>query len=132
MRTGLREIARKYIKKPYYDVPVCPKCGSPVTGRFVQMHRKTETDWMINESLRNGELVKPADDIPGLLNAFCLECGYVWGADISIRMLSLKQIDEQKRIRHTSQILEERMEEEANRKKLGGPIGAVSRFVGKL
>lgn len=125
---------KSLIRKPYYYVPPCPSCNSRMTGRFVRLHREVETEWMIDEALRNGELIDPQPDLPHD-NAFCVECGYTWMEDIPVKFLSLSQIAEEKAARHTSTILKgryERHKEFRRQNRKSGIIGMITRFVGKL
>ena len=48
---------------PYYYVPSCPKCGSVITGRFVRARNDNDADWIIDESLRHGEIVSPVPKV---------------------------------------------------------------------
>ena len=131
---SLKKFVYKYIKKPYYYVPPCPVCGSKVTGRIVSgNHRATERNWMINEALRNGELVLPKIDVEEQ-NCFCNDCGAAWEQTVELKFLSLDEIAEQKRIRHTSEMLEERYNEIEKEKAEapGGVVGLFAGFIGKL
>ena len=92
------------IRKPYYFVPPCPQCGSPVTGRYVAMRMCKE--WIIEDSLRHGEYVRQADvdDQRGM--AFCLNCNFEWPEDVPVRWITLRDISHQKIIRHTAELLD--------------------------
>lgn len=97
---------KKIVYLPYYYVPRCPECGSPVTGRYVKRHKfeKDNSD-VVDMSLRNGEIV---DFLPEVINktAFCLSCGYKWNADIQCRFLSVARIEEEKEKRGTNELLD--------------------------
>ena len=99
------------IKKPYYYVPPCPRCESRMTGRFVQAHKAADTEWVINESLKNGELVEAVPEV-GKFNCFCAKCGYKWDDIVSLKFMSLEEIKEEKWVRFTNDILKCRMDEE--------------------
>ena len=97
----VKEFFKNNIKVPYYFVPKCPSCGSYCTGRYVKNHRATENDWMVKESLKNGELIKP---IPEILDktTFCIKCGFEWKGAVTKYYLSLNEIEKQKVIRNTN------------------------------
>ena len=127
----LKDFVYKVIRKPYYYIPPCPVCGSEVTGRIVSgSHRATERDWMINEALRNGEIMLPSledtDD-----NCFCVECGATWYHMISMQMFTLDQINKEKKKRGTAPVLSERYAEIEKREE-ESPRGTVAKFIGKL
>lgn len=131
---NLRKVFSVTIKKPYYYVPECPNCGSCITGKFVKMRGARDTDWMINEALRNGELIAP---VPEVLEdtAYCVVCDHTWKADIPCLMLTQGEIDRQKVIRMTNDILASRyaqQKEEEKKKKKIPIIGAFGSFIGKL
>lgn len=113
---------KKIIYMPYYYVPKCPKCGSPVTGRYVRYHkiRKDDEDTILM-SLRNGEIV---DFLPEVIDktAFCLSCGYQWDADIRCSFVNLSRIEEEKKKRGTNELLKMKMlqDEEGDKKKKFG------------
>lgn len=98
------------VKKPYYYVDTCPECGSFRTGRFVKYRDITNTEWMINEALRNGELIEPLPEVP-FQNCFCADCELIWHQDIEMRMITLEEMKKQKELRGTNFILKERCEE---------------------
>ena len=117
---------------PYYHVPKCPFCGSSMTGRFIKQHNTTDTEWAINEALRNGELVKAVPEITDN-NVFCLDCGEVYKDDVKHMILTKKQLNEEKEKRNTVAILTDRYEkmkeEEARKNK---PFGFIRKYIGKL
>lgn len=118
--------------KPYYYVPPCPNCDSNFTGRFVRNHRNTERDWIINEALRHGELVKPMNDMPVYSNAFCLNCGNIWRANIKFILISADEMRKEKLKRGTAPILEERYEEIRKRDENSNVFGFIGKFIGKI
>ena len=123
---------RGKIRVPYYYVPACPYCGCPATGRYVKMHLDTDTEWMINEALKNGELVKPLSEI-GENNVFCLDCGHEWKYPISVRMISLDRLAEEKKKRLTVQILTQRLNEDReNEKKNAVKFKGIRRFINNI
>lgn len=126
----LKQIMRKFIKKPYYYVRPCPFCESRMTGRFFRYNRETETEWVINEGLRNGELLSPLPEIT-TYNCFCTECDAVWYESIPMSFFSLEQIQEEKVARGTNEILGQRIKEmreyEKKHKK-----NILIRFIGKV
>ena len=122
---------KKFIMKPYYYVPPCPICKSAMTGTFVTAHRATDTNWMINEALRNGEIVKPVEKMPSEANAFCLDCGYTWYAPIHMKMVPISEIENEIVRRHTQEILQIRYAEQAEEEK-GRSWNVVSRYIGKI
>ena len=124
------------IRHPYYYVPPCPQCGSRMTGRYVKTHRNTTTDWVINDSLKHGELVKPLPELPIYKNSFCVECGHEWNASIRLIFPTNKQIMLEKEERRTIDILASRYDElrreERVSKKRGGILGIIPRYIGKI
>lgn len=130
----IRKLLNEYVKKPYYYVPPCPRCGSHITGKFVRMRGTHDTDWMITEALRNGELIAP---VPEILEdtAYCVECDHTWNAQISMQMLTQEEIQQQKVLRMTNQILAARysqIKEEEKKKNRGFIIGSFAKFIGKI
>lgn len=127
-KNDIKHKIKSIIKKPYYFVPPCPVCNSAMTGRYVPMHRDNDIEWIINDSLKNGELVKPVNKISEQ-NCFCVVCQSEWYSDVHMELMSLDFIEKEKEKRHTAEILEDRMSEE---KKSKGLIGLFINFVGKL
>lgn len=115
----------------YYHVPRCPVCYSDMTGRFIKFHNQTEADWAINESLRNGELVKPQSEMTDN-NVFCLDCGHTWKAVVNLSFVSYNTIEEEKEKRHTKEILNERVIEKGEEDKKPKAFGHIRRFIGKV
>ena len=116
--------------RPYYYVGQCTKCGSEVTGRYVRTHRTTENEWMIDEALKNGELVRPITEILGD-NCFCLECGEDFNAPVEFRLISTNELKEEKIKRHTVEFLSERLGDDYHQK-ARGPLGFMINFIGKI
>lgn len=123
----------KFIYKPYYYISPCPCCNSKMTGYFVKAHRHVEIEWMTNEALRNGELIKPQVEIP-FKNVFCIECGYTWHEVVSLHFFSLERIKQEKKNRFTNEILSDRYTAIAEEKKSerSNILTPFKRFVGKL
>lgn len=93
-----------FIRKPYYYVPPCPRCGSPVTGRYVTMWMCKK--WIIEDSLYHGEYVRQADGDDLRDKAFCLDCNYIWPEEARLKWMTLNEIKKQKAIRHTCETFE--------------------------
>jgi hypothetical protein len=123
---------KRVIHVPYYYVPPCPVCNSRITGRYLRVHRDTVSDWEIDESLRNGEIAKP--NITGApQNAFCLDCGYEWIADIELKFFSLARRDEEKTARHTREVYKIRSaDHKEDKRNMKGPFKAYRKFMGKM
>lgn len=116
----------------YYDVPPCIRCGSPVTGRYIKLHRENDTEWQINESLRHGELVRALEE-PTEKNCFCAHCGYEWTGSVKLRFISKNKLQEEKKKRHTIEIMNERKtEERKERRNDHSMFKHIKRYVGKL
>ena len=122
----------RHIKKPYYMVPPCPVCQSPVTGRYVRLSRDNVTEWQMDEALAAGELIQPISEMSPR-NCFCVNCGYEWIGDVTFKLYSLEEINKQKIIRHTREILTERKkiqrEEYRNDRSM---FRGIKRFIGKI
>ena len=126
------KIIKKIIKRPYYYVSPCPVCKSRMTGRYIRLWRDTEAQWQINESLRNGELVRPvAELLPR--NCFCADCDYEWWENVELQFFSLEQIDEEKKARLTREILNERINEQRDFDRNDHrPFKSIRNFIGKI
>ena len=81
----------------YYYVPPCPHCGSAVTGRLLY-GMMGDAAYIEENSLRHGELALVLDE-PSTDNAYCEACGHTWRAEIPIRHLSRKEVEEEKKKR---------------------------------
>ena len=90
----------RFIKKPYYYIPPCPCCNSMGTGYYVKESAHDPT-FVLEEACKSGELVIPVKELPHD-NAFCLECGFTWHHVLKMKLLSLEEIKEQKRMRNTA------------------------------
>ena len=103
----LQEAYRNKLKMPYYYVPACPKCGSYITGRFVRARNDNDADWIIDESLRHGEIVSP---VPKVLseNCFCCECNTTFTGSVEMKWLSMNELDAEKLKRDIYAIWQER------------------------
>ena len=129
MRDVFKKISiTRIIRKPYYYVPPCPKCKSPMTGKFVrELHSEYETDWRLKSSLKNGEIIAP-----GTKNGkecFCLNCGHEWNDIVELKFWTIEKINEQKELRKTKVMYdnyEGRQEKETKKK------SAFSRYVGHM
>lgn len=122
----------KIIHRFYYYIPPCPVCKSPVTGRYVKLHRETDTDWQINESLRHGELIKALNEVPKR-NCFCVNCGYEWIGDAKLQFLSQQEINKEKKKRLTIEILNKRIEEQRNAARHDHSLfKPLKKFIGKI
>ena len=93
-----------YIRKPYHYVPPCPRCGNPVTGRYLKL--KIGGLWVVMEALKRGELVQPTNVDSQRKHAFCNECGYEWYENVRLRWLPNGETIQQMAIRHTEDYLE--------------------------
>lgn len=125
-------IFKKIIHRTYYYISPCPSCGSPVTGRYVKLHRETDTEWQINESLRHGELIKAVNEVP-LRNCFCVNCKYEWSDDVKLQFLSQEKINEEKKKRLTVEILNRRIAEQREAYKHDHSLlKPIKRFIGKI
>lgn len=92
------------IRFPYYYVPECPVCGSMQTGRYIKADR-FHPHYSVMHAYHNGEITIPVDYIP-LKNVFCLACGNEWTSRVPVKMLSKAEIQEQRQLRGTAQLLE--------------------------
>ena len=120
----------KIIRLPYYYVEKCPNCGSYATGHYVRMHGKTEVEWQIDEALKNGELIRMKPELIGA-NCFCIDCNSDFSRPVQMRLMPLEDINKQKRLRHTREILAERKEDDYHQKRKG-VVGLFTNFVGRM
>lgn len=85
----------------YYYVPPCPRCGSRKTGRYVSRSiTQEDTNYMIKESLRHGELVHVRNPVP-VKNAYCEDCGYEWAEHIYAQLWDTGRVQEEIEARGT-------------------------------
>ena len=90
----------KFVFKTYYYVPPCPKCKSYLTGRFMrELSSSYDTNWRMETALKNGEIIAAKSN--SKYNCFCLLCGNEWNDEIKFKLLSLKEIAEQRELRKT-------------------------------
>lgn len=132
--TGKAGIFQK-IRMPYYYVAPCPKCGSRMTGRFIRDHRTNDITWVIQSALRHGELVRAMPELPQYADSFCLSCDNVWFSNNGLRWFTADQIREEKRARHTIEILAamlQRAHEEEAKKKRIPVVSDIRGFIGKI
>lgn len=124
---------RRHIRHLYYYVPPCPVCGSNMTGRYIKSHRETDSEWQLEESLKHGELIR-LQYVPMQYNCFCQICGFNWIGDIKPRFLNLDEIQMEKELRHTREILNQKMEEdrEEEKKKKHSIFSPIAKFIGKI
>ena len=87
----------------YYYVDPCPKCGSRKTGRYVR-RAATQDDarYIMEESLRNGELIRFAGWLVPKNNAYCEDCGHEWPCRIQGKPMTEKEVMEEKAARGTN------------------------------
>lgn len=132
-KTKLELFFEKTIHLPYYYVGRCPDCGSRATGRFVRNHRETDMDYIIESSLKNGELVAPTNDINGE-NLFCNDCGNIWYGKVDFKWLSLGQIQEERSVRHTEELLIARHQHKEEEQEGKGILkkNIFTKFIGKI
>lgn len=108
---------KNVIRKPYTYVPECPACGSPMTGRFFRERIREDSDWIMLDGLKAGELLEPAPQIDPDNTLFCYECHFTWTEPLSVRWLTLKEIENQKQLRHTYEFLKNKTDTEEKEKK---------------
>lgn len=121
----------KHIPTFYYDVPCCPKCNSYITGHFIKAGSDDNTEWMVEQSLKHAEIVVPVAELCDD-NCICFSCNHTWYGDIPLRIISKYTQEQEKRKRHTKEILNERykqMKENSGNKKDGNFI---TRYVGHI
>lgn len=112
-------------------------CNSWMTGHFIETDYVPE--WVTNEALRHGEIVFVVDKVPKE-NCVCIACRYTWEDEVPIKFLSIEKINEQKRLRYTNVIYNNRLEEERKSKEYVTKKGKVkikkknflARFIGPI
>lgn len=114
---------KSYLRKPYNYVPPCPACGDRMTGTYFNNSDVSQVNWIIEEALRNGELLKPGTEDQESL-AFCCNCGFEWEHKRTTQWLTLSEIDREKSARQTVEILSQRLSEKQP-KKTGSVKGLV-------
>ena len=97
-------ILKYLLNKETYITPVCPKCGSPITGRIIVLGTNSNVDRFKRKYLKSGEYIKPRlyQCNQGSPNAFCVHCGNEWSED-DIKIVfptkkELREIKENNRI----------------------------------
>lgn len=89
------------MKRLYYYVQRCPKCGSRITGEFKKRPKQIDDEiYSQRQHLKNGELVQFVDEVP-YENCFCEECGYMWHYNVEAKWISSKRKEEEKKARMT-------------------------------
>ena len=100
----------------YYEVPTCPNCNSPITGRYCREYQKEDKGWAKKEALLHGELIVPVKDVP-ICNFFCLDCDYNWAGDVKFKLISAKEMKRQRMIKSTGTMYQQYVEQEEEEKK---------------
>lgn len=125
---------RGIIRLPYYFVPACPVCGSERTGRYVKFRSEFDDRNASKTTLKNGELIAFTNKVDTEANFFCLDCGCEWSEYSPVKLLSLEEIDKEKKKRCTNEMLdaliESEQEEKAKKKK--GIFSSIRGFIGHL
>lgn len=104
------------MKKVYYYVQRCPKCGSRVTGEFKKRPKFYDDEiYSQRQHLKNGELVQFVDEVPET-NCFCEECGHMWQYNVEAKWISKERKEEEKKARMTLPRLLEFNEEHPRKK----------------
>lgn len=133
-------------KNIYFEVPVCPCCGSPITGRKESLYSGDFTDKMFlsdrkggiqkifnsftpedldkmyRKKLNKGEIVLyTMSPIKEGKNCFCLDCGFEWKERVEGKYVDNDYIEEQKEKREVFQLIdlynEEHFADEDDKKK---------------
>jgi hypothetical protein len=81
----------KYIR--HHKTPICPRCGSNQTGRFV-LYTGLQQERVIGKYLKNAEFVIPVTDQLSENNLFCFNCGIQWRGTITIQYLSRQEFND--------------------------------------
>jgi len=88
---------------PYYNVPPCPACGSPITGRYVRQIAKEDDKRLVMDGLKHGEIIKTS--LHGCRDrCFCLECMHEWEEHVSLSFVSRAQLAEEREKRHIMEL----------------------------
>ena len=99
------------MKHIYYYVPPCPRCNSKKTGRYLR-RSLSGTGYSREASLRHGELVRFASDVP-YDNCFCESCGNEWHQYIPMSFFTKDEIMEEKRARGTEPLYQQLLDQKA-------------------
>ena len=113
------------MKQLYYMIYPCPVCGSRRTGRVVR-RPLSGADYMMHESLKNGEIIRFAQKEP-VANAFCLDCGHVWPQTAVAVWLTADEVESEKAARGTETMLEDFLAAHPKKKGFFGRISSVFR-----
>ena len=137
MKNRFVEKLTKNIKKPYYYVPPCPNCGANATGRYLKSTSNYNNDWILKESLKNGEIVSFLPEVDDEYQCFCLECDEPFNAEPKLMMLSKERIENQKILRGTKEMYalldeERRKEEKETLNKRGPLMNTIIKSIGHL
>lgn len=97
------------LPRAYYNVPKCPACNSRMTGRYIKS--SGEDEQIIEDALKNGELVKPVKVAIPQDNCFCIDCGFEWSQEIPVSFVTSKKIAIEGIERGTFEILAARQHE---------------------
>ena len=124
---------KKIIRVPHYDIPPCPYCGSIRTGRIVKYHSNDNDDYITKSALKNGEIIKFAEEVDPDHDLFCSDCGFTWSEYVPLKWISLDDVKKAKYDRGTQPILEDMAAEERDEKKheKKGLFRSFIKFVGK-
>ncbi len=92
-------------KRPYYNVPPCPACGSDVTGRYIRETYPYSTK-IIEDGLIHGEIIKIS---PGYHKdrCFCLVCEHEWTEHVPLTFITKEEQAEEIKKRHIRELIEE-------------------------
>ncbi len=104
------------LPRAYYNVPRCPACNSRMTGRYIKS--SGEDEQIIEDALKNGELVKPVKVAIPTDNCFCIDCGFEWSQEIPVSFVTSKQIAKEGNERGTFEILAARQIEKEEKEEL--------------
>lgn len=115
----------------YYDVPKCPQCGKIITGRYVKTQNPSNTDWMITQSLKHGEIIVPVPELAEH-NLVCFTCNHTWYESVPLRVISKYRQEEEKTKRCTREILRERYEQKRENGELEKKGNFLTRYIGHI
>ena len=108
------------MKYPYKYVEPCPECGSRCTGRYMkQPLTETDKEYIEVKSYENGEIIRFSSKEP-VLNAFCVDCGHRWSANIKTILLTKQEIETEILARGTEMALVELNEEISTKNSISG------------
>lgn len=112
----IKDRLRKARIHMYKYVPPCPECGSFCVGRYVkEPFREEDRDYMEEQSLKYGEIIRFCDSIPGE-NLFCVECDHEWHGYVETKWISKEELEQEIKRRGTRYAYEELMEEKEESK----------------